>query len=117
MNNEKAKQLKKDRRQGRIRAKVSGTALKPRLSVFRSNKGMFLQIIDDSQGHTLASALNTEVKTPGKKVEISYELGKLIAQKALAKNIEAVVFDRGGNKYHGRIEAVARGAREGGLKF
>lgn len=113
----KLKQEQKSRRQGRIRAKVSGTAETPRLSVFRSNTGMFLQIIDDTKGVTLVSAHSKEVKIKGKKVAISFELGKLIAKKALDKKIAKVVFDRGGNKYHGRVKMAADGAREGGLIF
>lgn len=117
MDRQKLKQLKKTRRQVRIRAKVKGAQTAPRLSVFRSNKGMFLQLIDDTSGVTLASAHSSEVKSKDKKVVISAELGKLIAKKALEKKIEKVVFDRGGNRYHGRVKAVADGAREGGLKF
>ncbi len=117
MDRQKLKQQKKARRQVRIRAKVKGTQAAPRLSVFRSNKGMYLQLIDDVSGVTLASVHSGEVKSKDKKVVISAELGKLIAKKALEKKIEKVVFDRGGNRYHGRIKAVADGAREGGLKF
>lgn len=117
MDRQKLKQLKKTRRQVRIRAKVNGTQTAPRLSVFRSNKGMYLQLIDDAAGLTLVSAHSSEVKSKDKKVAVSAELGKLIAKKALEKKIEKVVFDRGGNRYHGRVKAVADGAREGGLKF
>lgn len=117
MDRQKAKQFKKDRRKVRVRAKITGTAESPRLSVFRSNKGMYVQLIDDAKGITLASAHSSEVKLKDKKVIVSSELGKLIAKKALEKKIEKVVFDRGGNRYHGRIKAVAEGAREGGLKF
>lgn len=111
------KQQKRERRIGRIRAKVVGTALKPRLSVFRSNAGMFVQLINDDLGKTIVSASSKEIKVKDKKVAISLALGKLIAKKALEKKIEKVVFDRGGNRYHGRIKAVADGAREGGLKL
>lgn len=105
------------RRHGRVRVKVSGTAARPRLSVFRSNRGMFLQLVDDLSGTTLASAKMTEVKkTPGK-IEAGKELGKLIAQKGKTKKVTKVVFDRGFYKYHGRVKAVAEGAREGGLEF
>ncbi len=117
MNKEKIKKNKQIRRRGRIRVKVKGTAKRPRLSVFRSNKGMYLQLIDDNSGITLASAASSEVKKTDKKEVISFELGKIIAKKGLDKKIENVVFDRGGNKYHGRIKAAADGAREGGLKF
>lgn len=117
MDKNKEKNQQQARRHGRVRAKISGTALRPRLSVFRSNCGMFLQLINDEGGVTLASASSPEVKAKGKKVEISKELGRLIAEKAKAKKISAVVFDRGSYKYHGRVQAVAEGAREGGLEF
>lgn len=117
MKKEIAKQNKKIRRKNKIRAKVKGTSARPRLSVFKSNKGMFLQLIDDDKGVTLASANAKEIKSKGKKSEISHELGKLIAKKGKDKKINEVVFDRGGNRYHGRIEKAAEGAREGGLKF
>lgn len=105
------------RRQARVRAKISGTADCPRLSVFRSNRGLFLQLIDDSQGKTLVSASQKELKKTAKKTELGQELGLLIAQKAVAKKISQVVFDRSAYKYHGRVKAVAEGARSGGLKF
>ena len=117
MEKNKENKQKQDRRHARVRAKIVGTAARPRLSVFRSNRGMFLQLIDDAAGKTLASASSLEVKAKGKKVEISKELGKMIAEKAVAKKITAVVFDRGAYKYHGRVQAVAEGAREGGLQF
>ncbi len=117
MNKEQAKKHRQNRRRGRIRVKIKGTAERPRLSVFKSNKGMYLQLIDDDNGVTLASAASREVKKKDKKTVIGFELGKIIAKKGLDKKIERVVFDRGGNKYHGRIKAVADGAREGGLRF
>lgn len=117
MDKNKENKQKQDRRHERVRAKIAGTAIRPRLSVFRSNRGMFLQLIDDAAGKTIASASSLEVKAKGKKVEISKELGKMIAEKAAAKKITAVVFDRGAYKYHGRVQAVAEGAREGGLQF
>lgn len=117
MDKNKENNQRQARRHGRVRAKVSGTASRPRLSVFRSNRGMFLQLIDDEAGVTLVSASSMEVKAKGKKVEISRELGKMIAEKAKGKNISVVVFDRGSYKYHGRVQAVADGAREGGLQF
>jgi len=117
MDKEKIKNEKKDRRHARVRAKIKGTAKRPRLSVFRSNKGMYLQLIDDNKNRTLVSVRSQELKTKGVKTEISLELGKLIAKKAKAKKISKVVFDRGGYKYHGRVKAVADGAREGGLQF
>ncbi|MFH1233107.1 MAG: 50S ribosomal protein L18 [Patescibacteria group bacterium] len=117
MNKQKQQQLKKDRRKGRIRVKISGTIGRPRLSVFKSNKGMQVQLIDDSVGKTLASADSKEIKSIGQKTQKSFELGKLLAAKAVAKKISKVVFDRGGHKYHGRVKALADGVREGGLEF
>ncbi len=118
MDKNKAKQERSRRRHDKVRAKVSGTELRPRLSVFRSNTGLFVQLIDDLKGLTLASADTRElkVKTEGK-IAASFEVGKLIAEKAKAKKISAVVFDRGSYNYHGRVKAVADGAREGGLQF
>jgi large subunit ribosomal protein L18 len=113
----KIKQLKRTRRRTKIRKKISGTGECPRLSVFRSNSGLFLQIIDDSKGKTIMSADSKEIKVKGTKMEISLALGKLIAEKALAKNIKQIVFDRGGYRFHGRVKAVADGAREVGLEF
>ncbi len=102
----------------RVRGKVSGSASRPRLAVFRSNSGIFAQLIDDLAGKTLASASSVELKNEkGTKVEISNTVGKKLAEKALAGGISEVVFDRGGFLYHGRIKALADGAREGGLKF
>ena len=100
-----------------MRVTIKGTADRPRLSVFRSNKGMYLQLIDDEKGRTLVSVSSGEVKEKDSKIIIGFELGKLIAKKGLDKNIKNVVFDRGGYKYHGRVKAVANGAREGGLEF
>ncbi len=107
------------RRHKRIRKKIFGTAKIPRLCVFRSNKHIYAQLIDDEKGHTLISASDLEIKLEKKltKVEKSKEVGKLIAKKAKEVGIERVVFDRGGYKYHGRVKALAEGAREGGLKF
>ena len=94
-----------------MRAKIKGTAKKPRLCVFRSNKHIYAQLIDDNKGQTL-------IAVSGKaNVKKAKEVGQLIAQQALEKKIEKVVFDRGGYRYHGRVKAVAEGAREGGLKF
>lgn len=102
----------------RIRKAVVGTSVRPRLSVFRSNHAIYCQLIDDSAGRTILSA-STMDKSIGKatKVEQAKEVGKLIAKKAVDSKIEAVVFDRSGYLYHGRIKALAEGAREGGLKF
>jgi large subunit ribosomal protein L18 len=104
----------------RIRAKVMGTAQKPRLSVFRSNKEIYAQLIDDDASVTVAAASSREkdiVAQKGNKTEKSKLVGQSIARKAKELGIEAVVFDRGGNLYHGRVKAVADGAREGGLVF
>jgi large subunit ribosomal protein L18 len=104
-------------RHKRIRAKISGAKERPRLSVFRSNKHIFLQLIDDSAGKTLVSASDLKMKKKGTKTEIAKEVGKELAKLAKAKKIKKVVFDRGGYKYHGRVKASAEGAREGGLEF
>ncbi|MBU0637115.1 MAG: 50S ribosomal protein L18 [Patescibacteria group bacterium] len=117
MNKQKEKQSKKHRRQDRVRVKINSTSDRPRLSVFKSNKGMQAQLIDDSVGKTLVSANSSEIKSKGQKTQISFEQGKLLAEKAKAKNINQVIFDRGCYKYHGRIKALADGAREGGLIF
>jgi len=117
MNKIKILQQNKIRRKKRVRAKISGTKLIPRLSVFRSNKSMYVQIINDKDGKTIISAHSNEIKKKSKKTEISFELGKIIAKKALEKNIEKIIFDRSSYKYHGRVKALAEGAREGGLKF
>lgn len=101
----------------RIRKKVSGTATKPRLSVFRSNKQIYCQLIDDINGVTLASASSKGLSTQGEKKNIASEVGKLIASKAKTVGVETVVFDRGGYLFHGRVKSLADGAREGGLIF
>lgn len=113
------KKTKQSARKLRVRAKVKGTEAKPRLSVFRSNKYIYAQIIDDGKGKTIVgiSEKNLSVKEKIKKIDRSKELGVLIAKKAIAKKVKEVVFDRGSYKYHGRVKAVAEGAREGGLKF
>jgi large subunit ribosomal protein L18 len=104
----------------RIRKKVSGTAQKPRLAVFRSNMDIYVQLIDDTNGLTLASASSRDkdIKAQkGTKVEKSKMVGEAIARKAKDLGITTIVFDRGGNLYHGRVKSVADGAREGGLQF
>lgn len=105
----------------RIRKKIHGTAEKPRLSVFRSNKHIYVQLIDDNKGVTLVSACSREKKIADsagiKKTEQAARVGKLLASKCKDKGIEQVVFDRGGYKYHGRVRSLADAAREGGLKF
>jgi len=103
----------------RVRGKISGSADLPRLSVYKSNKEIYAQLIDDKNGKTLASASSREkgVDAKGTKTEISAAVGKAIAAKAIAAGIESIVFDRNGFVYHGRVKALADGAREGGLKF
>jgi large subunit ribosomal protein L18 len=101
----------------RIRKKVSGTTERPRLSVFRSNKSIYCQLIDDLKGHTVASASSKEAGTNGTKIDQAKAVGQLVAERAKAAGIEVVVFDRGGYLYHGRVKALAEGAREGGLQF
>jgi len=118
MNKQEKTQLNKIRRAKRTRAKVKKASNAPRLSVFRSNKDMYFQIIDDKAGKTLVSVHTKSLKDSKKtKTEISFEAGKLLAKKAVEKKIEKVVFDKGSFKYHGRVKAAADGAREGGLKF
>ena len=107
------------RRHRRVRGKVSGTAARPRLVVFRSNRGIEAQLIDDLEGKTLAGAswLNLKKSFKGNKTEQAAEVGKLLAANAKKADVETVVFDRGGYLYHGRVKALAEGAREGGLQF
>lgn len=107
------------KRRKRIRSKISGTAERPRLSIFRSNKNIYAQLIDDVAGVTLASAstLDENVSEDATKVEQAAAVGKAIAEAAKAKNISAVVFDRSGYLYHGRVQALADAARENGLDF
>ena len=107
------------KRHARVRGKISGTAERPRLSVFRSENNIYAQIIDDVAGNTLVSASTVEkgFEGNGGNIEAAKKIGAAIAERALAKGIEEVVFDRGGNIYHGRVQALAEGAREGGLKF
>jgi len=108
----------RDKRRVRIRAKIRGTKERPRLSVFRSNKHIYAQLIDDYGGETLTAASDLELKTAsGTKTKIAAEVGKVLAEKAGKLGIKKVVFDRGGYKYHGRVKALAEGARQGGLKF
>ena len=129
----KTKKEQRYRRHKRVRAKIKGTAKIPRLCVFRSSKHIYAQLIDDEKGKTLISASDldigkSKIKSPKSKVPkdkkpfsgkeaIAYRIGQILAQKALEKKFEKVVFDRGGYKYHGRVKALAEGAREDGLKF
>ena len=114
------KQVVRFKRKRRIRARMEGSAERPRLSVFRSNRNMFVQLVDDVKGHTLVSVSSLEEDFKGKSrgsVEGAKTMGNLIAKRALAKNISQIVFDRSGYLYHGRIKALADAAREAGLKF
>ena len=111
----KAKRRKKIRLG--IRKKIKGTANQPRLSIFKSNKVTYCQLIDDENGLTLASASSNQVDSGGSKSEVAKAVGKLIAEKALGSNIEHVKFDRSGYQFHGRVKSLAEGAREAGLKF
>jgi large subunit ribosomal protein L18 len=114
----KGKAIARTRRHLRLRKKVSGTPARPRLVVSRSARHMSAQVVDDTQGRTLVSASTLEVDLralQGDKKAKAHKIGEIIAERAKAAGIEAVVFDRGGNKYHGRVAAVAEGAREGGL--
>jgi large subunit ribosomal protein L18 len=110
------------RRHQRVRRRLSGTPERPRLAVFRSNQHIYAQVIDDTSHHTLASAstLETDLRSSlksGANCDASIEVGKLIAQRTLEKGIQRVIFDRGGNLYHGRVKALADAAREAGLEF
>ena len=100
-----------------IRKKVTGTQSRPRLSVFRSNKRIYAQIIDDVDGKTLANASSLDVEGGKNNTESANAVGKLLAEKASANGVSSVIFDRNGYLYHGRVKALAEGAREGGLKF
>ncbi len=112
---------RRKRRHKRIRSELRGTKERPRLNVYRSNKHIYGQLIDDTTGNVLASAkdadVEKEIKDDNRKVALAFETGKLLAKRAADEDIEKVVFDRGGYKYHGRVKALAEGAREGGLKF
>ena len=120
MNHQKAKSKRRLRRRRHVRRNIMGTAERPRLTVFRSSKHIYAQLVDDQRGVTLAGAADTSegVQIEGKgKVGRSFAVGRLIAAKAKEKGIAKVVFDRGGYQYHGRVKAVADGARKGGLEF
>lgn len=114
-----SKQSRRRRIHYRIRKKNRGTKARPRLNIYRSNRFIYAQLIDDLSGHTLCSADSRDESVPkdGTKTDQARHVGKLLAERAKAENIEAVVFDRGGYLYHGRVKALADGAREGGLKF
>jgi large subunit ribosomal protein L18 len=115
-----AKELGRKRRHLRVRKKVSGTAARPRLVVNRSSRHVFVQVVDDLAGHTLVSASTMEADVrgyAGDKTAKARKVGALVAERAKAAGIDSVVFDRGGNRYHGRVAALAEGAREAGLEF
>ena len=121
----KDKQSKKLMRHRRIRAKISGTKERPRLSVFKSNNHLYVQLINDSEGKTIISVFDKEIKVKNKtkktlptgRQALAYEIGKLAAEKSAEKGILSVVFDRSGYKFHGVVSEIAKGAREKGLKF
>jgi large subunit ribosomal protein L18 len=111
------KRMHREKRRKRVRRKVAGTAERPRLSVYRSNVHIYAQLIDDDAQATLAAADSREVGEAENRKDAARKVGELIASKASEAGIETAVFDRGGNKYHGRIAALAEGAREGGLRL
>ncbi|MBM6405723.1 50S ribosomal protein L18 [Phycicoccus sp. CSK15P-2] len=116
----KGKSAARVRRHVRVRKQVSGTAARPRLVVTRSSRHVFVQVVDDTAGRTVASAstMEADVRTlEGDKREKAKKVGELVAERAKAAGVESVVFDRGGNRYHGRVAAIADGAREGGLSL
>ncbi|WP_194851099.1 50S ribosomal protein L18 [Nonlabens antarcticus] len=112
-----SKSARREKIRGRIRKTISGTAERPRLSVYRSNKEIYAQVINDVNGLTIASASSRELKSDAPKKDAAKEVGMKIAEKAKAAGVESVSFDRGGYLYHGRVLSLAEGAREGGLKF
>jgi large subunit ribosomal protein L18 len=114
-----AKLVGRARRKLRIRKKITGTAERPRLTVFRSNKQIYAQVVDDAGGSTLAHATSLKVETPddSNKSKVAEQVGEAIAQACISKGIKQVVFDRNGYIYHGRVKALADGARKGGLEF
>jgi large subunit ribosomal protein L18 len=112
------RQKKRARRQRRVRNSVQGSQARPRLTVYRSNRGISAQVIDDLAGKTLIAASSLEVKEAGlKKSDVAQKVGEILAAKAKEKNIDKVVFDRGNYLYHGRVKALAEGARKGGIDF
>lgn len=118
MINKPDKNKTRQRRHLRVRNKISGTAVCPRLNVYRSNKNIYAQVIDDVAGVTLASASTLDKEVSGSnKTELASSVGALVAKRAVEKNVKKVVFDRGGYLYHGRVQALAESARENGLEF
>ena len=112
-----SKENRRRRIRYRVRKKIRGTANRPRISIFRSLRGIYAQAIDDVSAHTLVSASSNDIGTEGTKSEQARKVGQLLAERAKANGIETVVFDRSGYLYHGRVKALAEGAREGGLNF
>lgn len=118
MANIKTKQQRRGRIKAGIRKKLEGTSARPRLSVFRSNKAIYAQVIDDTKGHTLASASSADVdKKLALNLTISKQVGKIVAERAIASGVNTIIFDRNGYLYHGNVKALAEAAREAGLKF
>src|SRR3990172_8759129 len=122
MDKVKAKTLARKKRQKRVRGKISGTSMRPRLAVYRSNIGLYAQLIDDTAGHTLVSASTVDGELKGKlkstaNMDASKKVGELLAQRASGAGIKEAVFDRGGRLYHWRLKALAEAARAGGLKI
>lgn len=113
----KSKQERRIKRHKKIRKTIQGNKKIPRLSIFRSSRYIYAQVIDDSKSEVIFAVTEKEINKKGTKTEKAYEVGKILAEKALKKKIKAIVFDRGGYQYHGRVEALAKGAREGGLQF
>ena len=113
----KVKTSRRERIKMGIRKNLEGTSQRPRLTVFRSNKAIYVQIIDDTKGHTIASASSIDLEKAKLNVATSKTVGKKVAEKALASGVSEIVFDRNGYLYHGNVKALADGAREGGLKF
>ena len=107
----------RDRIRKGIRSKISGSAERPRLSVFKSNRRIYAQLIDDANGHTLAHASSQDLDATNATIDVAKKVGSALAEKAKGSGVETVVFDRNGYKYHGQIKALAEGAREGGLNF
>lgn len=105
------------RRKARIRSKIFGTATRPRISIFRSNRYTYAQLIDDEKQRTIAAASTKELSRTAKRVDMAIELGKLLAERAKKLGVEAALLDRGSYRYHGRVKAVAEGVRSGGIKF
>jgi len=119
MNQAKAKQAQKERRIKRVRAKIQGTEARPRLAVKRTLKHIYAQVIDDQRGQTVVACSDAEIKVKGKKSkqDLAALVGKTVAERALAKGVKRVIFDRRDKRFHGRVKAVAQGARDAGLEF